>query len=49
MTKIIIICAIAFVVLAGGVAAVFMTPLKDKIFGENKEKVQAEKDEKKLS
>lgn len=49
MTKIIIICAIAFVVLAGGVAAVFMTPLKDKIFGENKEKVQAEKDEKSLA
>ncbi len=49
MTKIIIICAIAFVVLAGGVAAIFLTPLKDKIFGENKEKVQAKKEEESLN
>lgn len=49
MTKIIIICAIAFVVLVGGVAAVFMTPLKDKVFGDNKEKVQAERHEKSLT
>jgi flagellar FliL protein len=48
MTKIIIIGVIAFVVIAGGVAAVFLTPLKDKIFGENKEKVQALKEEESL-
>ena len=48
MTKIIIICVIAFVVIGGGVAAVFLTPLKDKIFGENKEKVQAQKEEESL-
>lgn len=48
MTKIIIICVIAFVVIGGGVAAVFLTPLKDRIFGENKEKVQAQKEEESL-
>lgn len=45
MTKIIIICAVAFVVIGGGVAAIFLTPLKDKIFGENKTKIQAKKEE----
>ncbi|MES2608250.1 MAG: flagellar basal body-associated FliL family protein [Pseudomonadota bacterium] len=48
MTKIIINCVIAFLVIAGGVAAVFLTPLKDKLFGENKEKIHALKEEQSL-
>lgn len=48
MTKIIIICVVAFVVIAGGAAAVFLTPLKSKIFGEGKDKAHALKEEESL-
>ncbi|MES2252316.1 MAG: flagellar basal body-associated FliL family protein [Pseudomonadota bacterium] len=48
MVKIIILCVIAVVVIAGGVAAVFLTPLKDKIFGENHEKTEEHKAEESL-
>ena len=45
MVKVIIICVVAFVIIGGGIAAVFLTPLKEKLFGENKEKVEAQKEE----
>jgi flagellar FliL protein len=48
MTKIIIIGAVVFVVIAGSAAAIFLTPLKDKIFGENKEKMLAKKEQETL-
>jgi len=40
MIKIIIIGVIAIVVLVGSAAAIFLTPLKGKIFGESREKTE---------
>jgi flagellar FliL protein len=45
MVKVIIICVVAFVIIGGGIAAVMFTPLKEKLFGVNKEKVEAQKEE----
>ena len=45
MIKIIIAGVVALVVIGGGIAAVFLTPLKDKIFGDDHAKIEEHKEE----